>query len=307
MKNKLYISCIILFLIILLCFPKIAFEGSITGLLLWFHTILPTLLPFIILTGILLKLNFILNITKFFHPVSKNFFHTTEYGSYALLCGLLCGYPMGAKIISDLLKSNRITAKEGQYLLGICNNVSPAFFINYVIIHTLKISKNTFLFVIYLYVIIFIFAFITRPKEIPRTTKENKPATNRLTFEILDSCIMDGFETITRLGGYIILFAIIAKMATALIHTVTILSPFVIGIIELTNGIMALQELSLPARYAIPISFFLCTFGGLCGLAQTKSMISQTPLSIRKYLKTKIILSVLSLIVVYITCIIFNI
>jgi len=306
MKNKLFIICIFLFLISILCFPKLALEGSVTGLLLWFHTILPTLLPFIILTGILLKLNFVLHITKFFHPVTGKLFHISPYGSYALFCGLLCGYPMGAKIISGLLKSNKITTKEGQYLLGICNNVSPVFFMNYVLFHTLNISKGTIIWIITLYAAIFTFAFFTKPKKCPASVPKGNSTCNKLSFEILDSCIMDGFETITRLGGYIILFAIIAKMATALIHTVTILTPFIIGIIELTNGIMVLKEASLPLEFSLPIAFFLCTFGGICGLAQTKSMIAQTSLSMKKYIKTKIILSLISTITVYIICIFFK-
>lgn len=302
MKNKLFIICIIIFLISILCLPKLAFEGSVTGLLLWFHTILPTLLPFIILTGILLKLNIILNITVLFHPITGKIFHTTPYGSYALLCGLLCGYPMGAKIISGLIISNKITTKEGQYLLGICNNVSPAFLINYVLITTLKLSDNVYIWVLILYAGIFIYAFFTRPPKTHTACSDNNKTGGRLTFEILDSCIMDGFETITKLGGYIILFAIIAKMATALIHTVTIFRPFIIGIIEVTNGIMTLQEISLPKYFALPMAFFMCTFGGICGIAQTKSMISQTSLSIKIYIKTKIILSIICAITACIFC-----
>lgn len=307
MKNKLFILFIILFLICILCFPRLALEGSVTGLLLWFHTILPTLLPFIILTSILLKLDYILKLTRFFHPVTGRIFHINPYASYALICGLLCGYPMGAKIISQLLQANKISAREGQYLLGVCNNVSPAFFINYVLIQTLNLPKYAPLFTFVLYAVILIYAFITRP---PKTSNTQCPKTvqnKTMSFNILDESIMDGFETITRLGGYIILFAIIAKMATAITKTATIFGTFIIGIIELTNGNLALSELTLPPKYAVPIAFFICIFGGICGIAQTNSMIWQTSLSIKKYIKTKLILSLISMPIVYIICILLGI
>lgn len=35
---------------------------------------------------------------------------------------------MGAKVIADLVREKHISSEEGTYLLGFCNNVSPAFF-----------------------------------------------------------------------------------------------------------------------------------------------------------------------------------
>ena len=43
----------------LLFFPQISLEASKTGLLLWFDTILPTLLPFLVLSQLILKTSYI--------------------------------------------------------------------------------------------------------------------------------------------------------------------------------------------------------------------------------------------------------
>lgn len=257
MKNKLFILSLLSFLLIIILFPKIAFDGSVSGLLLWFHTVLPTLLPFIILTGILLKLDVIYSITKIIHPVFKRLLHLSPSGCYALICGLLCGYPMGAKTAAQLLKANKLTKEEGQFLLGIANNVSPAFFLNYIAAQTLKIDFNPLILLLFLYLTIFIYGFITKPKYSEITASANKNSSKKITFQMLDESIMDGFETVTRLGGYIILFAIIAKMATAIFPSVTIFSPFIIGIIEITNGFRQLQEFTLPLNIIMPISFYV--------------------------------------------------
>lgn len=308
MKKKLFLCFIFAFFLLLLCFPKEALEGSTNGLLLWFHTVLPTLLPFIILTNFIVKLDSVHILCRFFTPICKRLFHVGSYGCYAMLTGFLCGYPMGAKIIADLLREGKLSTAEGNYLLGICNNASPMFFLGYVITQSLDCPQHKPALLLILYGIPLIYAFLTKPvhgfaqktpmqsSEFYQTGTGNSSDTlsNRLTFQIIDESIMNGFETITRLGGYIILFAIIAKMATARLHTVTILNHLLIGFIEITNGIHSIGSSNLSLQWQIPLSMAIITLGGLSGLAQTKSMIQGTPLSLTRYIYVKLKICCLS-------------
>lgn len=307
MKSKLTLILLFCFLALILCFPKLALDGSVTGLLLWFHTILPTLLPFIILTSLLIKINAIFSLTKYIYPLFHKLFKVSHYGSYAMLCGFLCGYPMGAKTTAELLKSRKISEKEAQKLLCVCNLVSPAFFINYVIYQTLDCANKTAPLLLILYAAPLLYAFFSRSCPLPQETKKQDARCLRLTFQMLDDSIMDGFETITRLGGYIILFAIIAKIATAFLHTVAIFDTILIGLIELTNGILQLQENDLPLVCSLPCAIFLCSFGGFSGIAQTKSMIQGTSLSIKQYVMAKIKLSLFSLLLALLYCLLLKI
>lgn len=63
---------------------------------------------------------------------------TSYYGTFAVLTGFLCGYPMGAKTTSDLLNVNKISRSEASYLLSFCNNTSPAFILSYVVAQNMK-------------------------------------------------------------------------------------------------------------------------------------------------------------------------
>lgn len=325
MKKKLFLCFIFFFFIILLCFPKEALEGSTNGLLLWFHTVLPTLLPFIILTNFIIKLDAVHILCRLITPICNKLFHVDSYGCYAMITGFLCGYPMGAKIIADLLREQKISADQGNYLLGICNNVSPMFFIGYVITQSLDCPQHKTALLLILYTTPLLYAFFTRPvhgfaQKMPiqsgtfhqtqntdRSFLKNtdKNISNRLTFQIIDESIMDGFETVTRLGGYIILFAIIAKMATARLHTVTILNHLLIGFIEITNGIHSIGTSNLSLQWQLPLSIAIVTLGGLSGLAQTKSMIQGTPLSITRYMYTKLKIGCLSTFAAAIYCYLF--
>lgn len=310
MKKKLFIPAVFISFILLLCFPDEALEGSSNGLMLWFHTVLPTLLPFIILTNFILKLDAVHYLCRFAAPVCKRLFSIGTYGCYALITGMLCGYPMGAKITADLIREGRISVEEGNYLLGICNNASPMFFIGYVITQCLNCPEHRNAMLLIVYGTPLVYAVCTKPGRDSAQNNRSAAAGSRsqmlskggLTFQMVDESIMNGFETITRLGGYIILFAIIAKMATARLNTVTILNHILIGFIEITNGVHSVGISSLGIQWKIPLATAIVAFGGLSGLAQTRSMIQGTSLSITRYICTKLKIAAISLLLSAVYC-----
>lgn len=131
MKRKIIIFFYICLLFFLLFHPKEALTGVKNGLGLWLNIMIPTLLPFLILTGALLKTG---NIRKLLKPSAffwKTFFGLSPAGAYVLILGLLCGYPMGAKLAHDLYIDQQISRREGEYLLTFSCNASPAFIISY--------------------------------------------------------------------------------------------------------------------------------------------------------------------------------
>ena len=109
----------------MLFFPKAVFKGASEGLLLWYQIIFPTLFPFLVITNLLLATGGLRIISRVFGRLSRFVFRVSSGGTFAVISGFLCGYPMGAKITADLLKDGRITPQEGKYLLSFCNNNKP--------------------------------------------------------------------------------------------------------------------------------------------------------------------------------------
>lgn len=132
-KAKKFLSFCAVFglLIFLLIHPSESLECAKAGMTLWLNTLIPTLLPFIILTGTLTHIN---SIQKLLAPL-ESFFRivlgVSIWGGYIFVLGILCGYPLGAKLASDLYTSRKISKKEALYLTTFCNNASPAFIITY--------------------------------------------------------------------------------------------------------------------------------------------------------------------------------
>ena len=143
MKGKFSALLTIFFFFLILLFPKTCVTGAGKGLVLWFHTVLPTLLPFLILTNLLLETGAIHLLSKLTKPLFCRLFHVSEYGSIVILSGFLCGYPLGSKFTADLLCRQKISYREASYLLSFCNNTSPMFIISFFIQQNLNTPALT--------------------------------------------------------------------------------------------------------------------------------------------------------------------
>ena len=115
-----------------------------------------------------------------------------------------------------------------------------------------------------------------------------------MSFKIMDAAIMNGFETLTKLGGYIMLFSMIAALTGHLPIQNPLLRSTLVGIIEITNGIQYTTQTSLPLKEKYLLCVAFTAFGGLSGLAQTSSMVAESGLPMKRYLMVKLLLCLLS-------------
>ncbi|MGN0335003.1 MAG: transporter [Lachnospiraceae bacterium] len=294
--KKLFISAFcILGLCFLLCFPSLALEASQKGLSLWFETLLPTLLPFLIISQLILKSNVVTYIQKPFSPLFRKLFHVSESGSFCILCGFLCGYPVGARLIALQVREKRISTEEGQYLLSFCNNVSPMFCISYGIRYGME---NTMIFpaLFSIYAAPIVYAVLTRKKYISasQSTKKQISIPENI-FQLIDICIIDSFEIMIRLCGYLILFSIIIHgLQSRFLRLPHMLLTLLSCTLEITNGLSLVHTLPIGIRKDL-LGIFALSFGGLCCILQTRSVLGTSVLSIRKYIHAKLCTTLLSL------------
>lgn len=248
MRRYAFPFSVILLFFIMLSFPQEVFDGASEGLLLWFQIVLPTLLPFIIISNILIQTNSISLLSHIFGPAFQKIFRISTDGSFVVLAGFLCGYPMGAKVTSDLILAGRITKSEGSYLLSFCNNTSPMFIISYVIWQNLYDQTLLFPSLLILFASPILCSFVFRniyKKNLPAKTAGKTSISSRIhfNFEIVDTCIMDGFETITKVGGYILLFSVLLSLLQMLPVKSALISNICLPMLEITNGIPMLLSL----------------------------------------------------------------
>lgn len=281
----------------MLSFPQTVFTGASYGLVLWFRHVLPTLLPYMILINILIctpALHWICRITStFLCPLLG----TSYYGTFAVLTGFLCGYPMGAKTTSDLLNVNKISRSEASYLLSFCNNTSPAFILSYVVAQNMKERNLCIPFFLILtftpLMLSFIFRLFYRLPESSCSFPQVTPGSfsnpsESISNSFLDRCILNAFESVTKVGGYMMMFSVLIQLLASVLPN-TIFSLLLYSSLEISTGIRLLFSSALYTTEKIILCAFLTSFGGWCCIAQTYSMISGSQLPILPYIAEKLV------------------
>lgn len=232
MKRFFLTLLCVISIFIVLAYPTIVTEGVRQGIKLNLYSVIPSLLPFMILTNIMIKYNLCEYISYIFKPVLDKIFKVSSMGCFAVVIGFTCGYPMGAKIIGDLYHNNLISKSEASYLITFCNNCSMSFLLNYILFECLnsELKLQTVLFLVYLPPIVtgIINKFIIKPDINHNTSKSY--------ISINSNPIFSAAKSMSILCVYIICFTVISKCISCITIIPNILKCVLSGITEITSG-----------------------------------------------------------------------
>lgn len=302
--------------IFLVIFSKENIIAANKALILWATVVVPSLLPFFILVELLKHTLLLKYLNKICTPLMKPIFNVSGEGSFALIMGVLSGYPVGAKIVANLRKEEICTKTECERLIAFTNNSGPLFIIGTVGASLFKDTRTgILLFITHLLGMLtvgFLFRFYKGDEKNDKNFrkdnyrfKENSDLEN--IGKILSQSILSSINTILLIGGYVLIFSVITSiminmhviewlsvMISPLLSILNLSDDFIIGIIsgliELTNGIN--MVVSVPSHY-ISTNILICSFllgcGGISVLLQVYSIISEEDISIRAYIIGKIL------------------
>lgn len=283
-------AAVLLLFAAMLLFPGPVLKGASSGLLLWFNTVLPTLFPFILICNLLVKTSAIDLLLRFISPVFCRFFRVSPYGAFAVLCGFLCGYPMGAKVTADLYRQNLISRNEASYLISFCNNTSPMFILSFLVMQSFKDNrlKLPSLGILILSPVIISFLQPAGKNKKPLQSYP-LPCSKKPSFpDALDFSISNALESIAKVGVYIMIFSIFTELLL-LLPSYGIASRLLLpASLEITTGITMLCGSGLSRDMIFILCMAETSFGGLCAAAQTASMIKGTGISVFSYIQKKL-------------------
>lgn len=298
MRTRLTKLFVVAFLLLLLLDPAVSVAGARNGLLLWFQTLLPTLLPFVILSGLAVRLGAAARIARVAAPLLCRLLPIGKNGCYPVLIGFLSGMPVGAKAAADMVEDGSLSAQEAEYLLCVCGNASPMFLLGFVATDCLRQKSLGFPLLLLLYLSALLAARLyyrffcvgawgEQRSVAPAQTKASTDAKQPL-FQKVDAAILDGFEVMTKVGGYLILFSVLVEWLTVAAGTsfaVALLS----GVAEITTGIARVGAAEAPPYLRLCGAAVIAAFGGISGFAQTRSVTARAGLSMRPYLLAKLL------------------
>lgn len=249
------------------------------ALLLWFLKILPTLFPFMVISGIIIRMN----LTSYFPSAS----------AYGILVGFFCGFPMGALTACTMYEEKQITQKEAEYLCAFTNNMGPVYFCSYVL-PTLGIT-NKLPYLIAMYGIPLLYGLVLRKTTYKSCAFQKLPSGSPVSLlNAIDASITQAITSITRLGGYLILLQTLYILPELLIRLLgrfpfvfrlplPFLNAFLCCLLEITGGISKMN--TYPPLWVL----VLLPLGGLSFILQAGSILKNAGLSIPVYLLHKLI------------------
>ena len=239
--------------------------------------LLPSIIPFLLLSSILIKYN-ILN---------------SNIYSLILLC-IISGSPSNSKYIKDYLDNKIIDIKDAQKLLNYLQYYNPLYILNGIGLLTLN-SKKLGLIIL----ISTILSSLLLKKEVNITPINTK---NSL-FEVLSVSISNVINTTLFIIGVITFFFIFTSYIDIIFH-IKDEYKFLYGILEITQGINYLKYSNLSIYMKTIISSVFISFGGLSMHLQIFGILDNKKIRYKPYLINRIKHSILSVII---TSILFHI
>ena len=269
-KNKIIMVLVCVFTIAMVLFPQVTETGSKTAILIWANSIVPVLLPFFIFSDFIKRAGNLEKLPPRLYPFAMAF---------------LSGYPMGAKIVGDLIEEGRLSLQNGKWILSYSLITGPAFLLG-TIGAFLGSSRAAVCIAIAHYLGAFLNGLFYR-NEAERTVRRKPRKENRKREEkterdregYLDRftlSIMAGFKGMAMILAYLILFMIGINLleAAGLFGYIQNegVSSFLKGLLEMTAGSSMLGACNMRLEVKTVLTAFLVSFGGFSVIGQSVSM-----------------------------------
>ncbi|MGN1059444.1 MAG: nucleoside recognition domain-containing protein [Clostridia bacterium] len=289
------------------------------ALVLCYQTVIPSLFPFFVLSGLLISGGFAGLCARWLSPVMRPLFRVGGAGALALVIGLISGYPMGAKITAELYRNGQISRREAERLLPCCNNSGPLFIIGAVGTGMLGSAEDGLL----LYGVHAVCALLvglcfrfyrgdrreTSPLRggMPAASRQPEPGRRSATggqtslLQAFSASVSGSVSTLLQVCGFILLFAAAIACAAPVLYR--LLPPAAVLWIkclsEVTNGAYLLSRAGLPRRLTLTCLAFCIGTGGLCVMMQAAGLLSGSGISLKTYAAGKLLHGVLSAAVMF--------
>ena len=301
-KKPLLLSLFTALTLSMLLESEKAFSLSLAGLNLWFEKMIPTLLPFMILSGILIRMNLSDSFARLFAPLLRPVFRLSDSCLYVLIIGFLCGFPMGARVTAESLQHGKLSKREASLMLAFCNNIGPIYFSGFVL--TLFPAAKPLPFWAGMYLLPLLYGLFLRrmvyrdiPCPVPAAgrcvlssaSRASSALSGRSLMAQTQEAVTSALVSQASLGGYMILFNLMNLLPDLFLPAKAVLPRVLCGcLLEITGGLSRLDP--SDAFWA----FVLLPFGGLSCIFQTYSMIRDTGLSLRLYVFHKCVQTMLA-------------
>ena len=295
----------------ILVFPEVSCDAAEKGIEICLSVLIPTLFPFIVLSGIFIKSGYAERTGRYAEPFTRKVFCVSGACSSAMLLGLISGFPVGAKTVATLYKNGDCTKTEAERTLAFCNNAGPSFILGTVGVGIWQSGKTGWLlWGIQVVASLLVGVIVGRiwKGNAPEPVKIQKsPQTERKSpLRIFLSSVTEGAVSVLYISAFVVFFAVVVSL---LLHTglipaiakaICTVFPFfgketvenvLVGVFEMTTGVSRIGA-SSPVLRNLAVTSAVIGWAGISVHCQVLSYICDGGLSPKPYFIGKVLQTV---------------
>lgn len=299
MKKKVFdfIFCCFCFLAIYFIFKnnKEVAKVILDAVNLFFKKVFVSLFPMFIINDILICVNVPFYFYKIFNKLFKTIFKTSGICAYVFIMSLVSGTPSNAYILKSLVNNKKITAKEASHYLYFTYFSNPLFLT--LILSSLFESTIVLKIILIHYLSNIIIGVLVR-KKAPNISNNKIMLENQNIGDSIIKSINKSVTTLLMILGTIVFYMLLTFILTNLFEVNPLLKVLISSFLEITNGLNSLANISLANKLKEIIAVATISFGGLSINTQIKSILEETPIEYKYFLKGRIMQALISAILI---------
>lgn len=329
LKTALMAAGATIITISLVIFPKDAFNAAVAGMRIFFDIVFPSLLPFFILSEILMGLGVVHFLGVLLEPLMRPLFNVPGVGAFALSMGLAAGYPMDAVLTAKFRRSRMCTRVEGERLLAFTNTADPLFMFGAVAVGMFGRPDLGVILAGAHYLSSFavgmVFRFYGRDSagpDIPidggghiviravRKMFEARREDGRPFGRLLADAVNESVRTLLMICGFIMLFSVMVRVLSV-VGAVRFIDPLTGGLLKLAGfsrsltpalfqglleidlGTVAASKAMAPLWQRLAVASAVIAWSGLSVHGQVASVINGTDIRMGPYVAARLMHAVL--------------
>lgn len=301
MKKVLNIA-LLLFIILFMLFNSFDVMESIKlSFSICINKLFPSLIPFMLLSNILINYDFVYDISNIFENIMEKVFKVNKNCAFAYVMSILSGTPSNSKYLSDLYSKNLIDIYDIKKCLGFCHFTNPIFVLGTIGYTYLRDKKLGLIILLSHYLGSILIGIFTRGINTKKDNKITPSQGKKNFFKIFNESIVSTTNTLILILGVITTCLIFTCIIDKIINLNNDFK-FLYGIIEITQGLNYLALSNINVTIKAVIATAIISFGGICIHMQVFSILDNKKIRYLPYLisriKHAIISSMLCLIII---------
>ena len=256
------------------------------------NNLFPSLIPFMLISNILIDYNFIESLNEFLTPITK-LLKISKHCSFIIIMSILSGTPSNSIYIKELLHNNLISIEDAKKCLKFCHFTNPIFILTVIGYTFLNDKKLGLIILISHYLSSFIIGLFNKKEKEINLNILYKSKNKKNFIQILKESINNTTSNLLLIMGIITTFSIVICLINN-IFNINDNYKFIYGFLEVTNGLRYIALANFNIKIKAILSSILISFGGLCIHAQVFCILENKKIKYLPYFFSRLFHALLS-------------